>query len=102
MLLVLVIHCMYCDYSCTIYRYACVRCHFPETDSADVGRSSRWVRVMLLLSMTSASLFPRGHHVQTVLNVLPKSSNSTTYFYNEATLDHFGGVAGKRFWPQRY
>ncbi len=56
---------------------------------------------------TSLAAVRHGHHVENVLRQLgdraEDGANSTTHFYDDATLDHFGGVSGgAKRWSQRY
>lgn len=62
----------------------------------------RALRFVLALGAAEAFL-RRGHHVQNVLSEGgPEPSNSTTYFYREALLDHFDTASRSKMWAQRY
>ena len=66
--------------------------------------------IWLALFHTIDSLLLR-HHLNTVLDMLPKTGNATTHFFNEAVVDHFGSSSegspptneqATQFWNQRF
>jgi len=57
---------------------------------------------LLAFGLSSPNFPRRGHHVQNVVSSLPAASNSSTYFFNHAVVDHFSGVTGATHWSQRY
>jgi serine protease 16 len=56
--------------------------------------------VSLLLLGDAAAMIHLRHNLHEVTDLLPKSGNATTYFYEQAQLDHF--TPNPAHWSQRY